>query len=150
MTDYASWLCTMEDINRLFNYQFRDEEGNPNRQDHQGPAGPRGGPGSQKYWHNLMEDIQNGINAPGDSPMWDIAGKTIGGFKGAAVGANIRVVIQQPTAFFRAAAVLDPQDMARGLARGVTRGSGWRKALQYSPIAMRKDAAASTSPAPTR
>lgn len=140
MTDYASWLCTMEDINRLFNYQFRDEEGNPTGKTIKGLLDRVGGPGSQKYWHNLMEDIQNGINAPGDSPMWDIAGKTIGGFKGAAVGANIRVVIQQPTAFFRAAAVLDPQDMVRGLARGVTRGSGWRKALQYSPIAMRKDA----------
>lgn len=140
MTDYASWLCTMEDINRLFNYQFRDEEGNPTGKTIKGLLDRVGGPGSQKYWHNLMEDIQNDINAPGDSPMWDIAGKTIGGFKGAAVGANIRVVIQQPTAFFRAAAVLDPQDMARGLARGVTRGSGWKKALQYSPIAMRKDA----------
>lgn len=140
MTDYASWLCTMEDINRLFNYQFRDEEGNPTGKTIKGLLDRVGGPGSQKYWHNLMEDIQNGINAPSDSPMWDIAGKTIGGFKGAAVGANIRVVIQQPTAFFRAAAVLDPQDMARGLARGVTRGSGWKKALQYSPIAMRKDA----------
>lgn len=140
MTDYASWLCTMEDINRLFNYQFRDEEGNPTGKTIKGLLDRVGGPGSQKYWHNLMEDIQNGINAPGDSPMWDIAGKTIGGFKGAAVGANIRVVIQQPTAFFRAAAVLDPHDMARGLARGVTRGSGWKKALQYSPIAMRKDA----------
>lgn len=140
MTDYASWLCTMEDINRLFNYQFRDEEGNPTGKTIKDLLDRVGGPGSQKYWHNLMEDIQNGINAPGDSPMWDIAGKTIGGFKGAAVGANIRVVIQQPTAFFRAAAVLDPQDMARGLARGVTRGSGWKKALQYSPIAMRKDA----------
>lgn len=140
MTDYASWLCTMEDINRLFNYQFRDEEGNPTGKAIKELLDRVGGPGSQEYWNRLMEDIQNGINAPGDSPMWDIAGKTIGGFKGAAVGANIRVVIQQPTAFFRAAAVLDPQDMARGLARGVTRGSGWKKALQYSPIAMRKDA----------
>lgn len=140
MTDYASWLCTMEDINRLFNYQFWDEEGNPTGKTIKDLLDRVGGPGSQEYWGRLMEDIQNGINAPGDSPMWDIAGKTIGGFKGAAVGANIRVVIQQPTAFFRAAAVLDPQDMARGLARGVTRGSGWKKALQYSPIAMRKDA----------
>lgn len=140
MTDYASWLCTMEDINRLFNYQFWDEEGNPTGKTIKDLLDRVGGPGSQEYWNRLMEDIQNGINAPGDSPMWDIAGKTIGGFMGAAVGANIRVVIQQPTAFFRAAAVLDPQDMARGLARGVTRGSGWKKALQYSPIAMRKDA----------
>lgn len=140
MTDYAAWLCTMEDVNRLYNFKFRDEEGIPTGKTIKGVLDRVGGQGSQKYWHNLMEDIQNGINAPGDSPMWDIAGRTIGGFKGAAVGANIRVVIQQPTAFFRAAAVLDPGDMAKGLARGVTRGDGWKKALEYSPIAMRKDA----------
>lgn len=140
MTDYASWLCTMEDINRLFNYQFRDEEGNPTGKTIKGLLDRVGGPNSQAYWHNLMEDIQNGINARSDTASGYLVDKTIGNFKGAAVGANIRVVIQQPTAFFRAAAVLDPQDMARGLARGVTRGSGWKKALQYSPIAMRKDA----------
>lgn len=140
MTDYASWLCTMEDINRLFNYQFRDEEGNPTGKSIKSLLDRVGGPNSQAYWHNLMEDIQNGINARSDTASGYLIDKTIGGFKGAAVGANIRVVIQQPTAFFRAAAVLDPQDMARGLARGVTRGSGWKKALQYSPIAMRKDA----------
>lgn len=140
MTDYASWLCTMEDINRLFNYQFRDEEGNPTGKTIKSLLDRVGGPNSQVYWHNLMEDIQNGINARSDTASGYLIDKTIGNFKGAAVGANIRVVIQQPTAFFRAAAVLDPQDMARGLARGVTRGSGWKKALQNSPIAMRKDA----------
>lgn len=140
MTDYASWLCTMEDINRLFNYQFRDEEGNPTGKTIKSLLDRVGGPNSQAYWHNLMEDIQNGINARSDTASGYLIDKTIGGFKGAAVGANVRVVIQQPTAFFRAAAVLDPQDMARGLARGVTRGNGWKKALQYSPIAMRKDA----------
>ena len=139
MTDYASWLCAMEDINRLFNYQFRDEEGNPTGKSIKSLLDRVGGPNSQAYWHNLMEDIQNGINARSDTASGYLIDKTIGGFKGAAVGANIRVVIQQPTAFFRAAAVLDPQDMARGLARGVTRGGGWKKALQYSPIAMRKD-----------
>ena len=140
MTDYASWLCAMEDIDRLFNYQFRDEEGNPTGKTIKSLLDRVGGPNSQAYWHNLMEDIQNGINARSDTASGYLVDKTIGNFKGAAVGANIRVVIQQPTAFFRAAAVLDPQDMARGLARGVTRGSGWKKALQYSPIAMRKDA----------
>ena len=140
MTDYASWLCTMEDINRLFNYQFRDEEGNPTGKSVKSLLDRVGGPNSQAYWHNLMEDIQNGINARSDTASGYLIDKTIGGFKGAAVGANVRVVIQQPTAFFRAAAVLDPQDMARGLARGVTRGNGWKKALQHSPIAMRKDA----------
>lgn len=139
MIDYAAWLLPMEDANRLFNFKFRDGEGNLTGKTVKGLLERVGGEGSQRYWHNLMEDIQNGINAPGDSPMWDKIGKSIGNFKGAAVGGNLRVVIQQPTAFFRAAAVLSPADLSRGLAGGVTRGNGWKKALQYSPIAKRKN-----------
>lgn len=140
MTDYASWLCTMEDANRLFNYQFRDEEGDLTGKTIKGLLDRVGGPGSQKYWHNLMEDIQNGIKAKNDSALTGIFEKGVGSFKGAAVGANARVVIQQPTAFFRAGAVLDAADMIRGIAGGATKGNGWKKALRYSPIAMRKDA----------
>lgn len=139
MIDYAAWLLPMEDANRLFNFKFRDGEGNLTGRSVKGLLDRVGGEGSQRYWHNLMEDIQNGINAPGDSPMWDKVGKSIGSFKGAAVGGNLRVIIQQPTAFFRAGMVLSPADLSRGLARGVTRGNGWRKALQYSPIAKRKN-----------
>lgn len=139
MTDYAAWLCPMEDANRLYNFKFKDEAGQQTGKTVKGLLDRVGGAGSQKYWHNLMEDIQNGINAPGDSAMWDIVGKSIGNFKGAAVGANLRVVIQQPTAFFRANAVLSTADLSRGLVSGVTKGSGWKKALQYSPIAMRKN-----------
>ena len=139
MIDYAAWLLPMEDANRLFNFKFRDGEGNLTGRSVKGLLDRVGGEGSQRYWHNLMEDIQNGINAPGDSPMWDKMGKSIGSFKGAAVGGNLRVIIQQPTAFFRAGMVLSPADLSRGLARGVTRGNGWRKALQYSPIAKRKN-----------
>lgn len=75
-----------------------------------------------------------------DDPMTRIAVKGIGSFKGASVGGNLRVIIQQPTAFFRAVAVLSPEDLSRGLAKGVTKGDGWKKALKYSPIAMRKAA----------
>lgn len=140
MTDYAAWLCPMEDVNRLFNFQFRDGMGNPTGKTVKGLLERVGGSGAQAYWSNLMTDIQNGINAPGDSPSWEIIGKGIGSFKGAAVGGNLRVVIQQPTAFFRAGAVLPPADLSRGIVKGVTQGNGWKKALKYAPIAMRKNA----------
>ena len=139
MTKYAAWLCTMEDMDRLFNYKFRDEEGNLTGKTMKGLLDRVGGPGSQKYWRNLMEDIQNGIGGSNDSAMWSMAGKAIGTFKAASVSGNIRVVIQQPTAFFRAADVLEAKDMTRGLVRGVTKGNGWEKALRYAPIAVIKD-----------
>lgn len=138
MIDYAAWLCPMEDANRLYNFQFRDSEGNL-VQTVKGFLEEKGGQGSQQYWQKLMGDIQNGIKTKDFEPLTDKFAKGIGSFKGAAVGANVRVVIQQPTAFFRASAVLDPADMARGLTGGVTKGNGWEKALAHSPIAMRKD-----------
>ena len=138
MIDYAAWLCPMEDANRLYNFQLRDSEGNIT-QTVKDFLDEKGGEGSQDYWQKLMGDIQNGIKAKDFEPLTDLAGKPIGWFKAAAVGANLRVVIQQPTAFFRASAVLDPADMARGLTGGVTKGNGWEKALTHSPIAMRKD-----------
>ena len=139
MTDYAAWLCAMEDANRLFNFRFKDGAGNLTGETIRGLLEKYGGKGAQSYWTKLMGDIQNGINTKEFTPATQAATKLIGGFKGAAVGGNIRVVIQQPTAFFRASAVLSPLDMARGLAGGVTKGGGWKRALEYSPIAMRKD-----------
>lgn len=139
MIDYAAWLCPMEDANRLFNYKFEDGKGKKTGVTVKGFLDEKGGEGSQDYWQKLMGDIQNGIKAKDFEPLTDLAGKPIGWFKAAAVGANLRVVIQQPTAFFRASAVLDPADMARGLTGGVTKGNGWEKALTHSPIAMRKD-----------
>ena len=138
MIDYAAWLCPMEDANRLYNFQFRDSEGNL-IQTVKGYLEEKGGQGSQQYWQKLMGDIQNGIKVKDFEPLTDKFARGIGSFKGAAVGANVRVVIQQPTAFFRASVVLSPADMAKGLSGGVTKGNGWEKAVKYSPIAMRKD-----------
>nr|DAJ54706.1 MAG TPA: PolyVal ADP-Ribosyltransferase [Caudoviricetes sp.] len=138
MIDYAAWLCPMEDVNRLYNFRFRDGEGHT-VQTVKGFLDEKGGEGSKEYWQKLMGDIQNGIKAKDFEPLTDKFAKGIGRFKGAAVGANVRVVIQQPTAFFRASFVLNPADMAKGLKGGVTKGSGWQKAVEYSPIAMRKD-----------
>lgn len=138
MIDYAAWLAPMEDANRFFNFQYRNDAGNKTGVSVKGLLDEKGGNGAQQYWQKLMGDIQNGIGTKDFEPITGKMGKFVGKFKGASVGANIRVVIQQPTAFFRAAAVLDPKDMAKGMTGGVTKGSGWEKALEHSPIAMRK------------
>ena len=139
MIDYAAWLAPMEDANRFFNFQYRNDAGKTTGVNVKFLLDEKGGNGAQQYWQKLMGDIQNGIGTKDFEPITGAMGKFVGKFKGASVGANIRVVIQQPTAFFRAAAVLDPKDMAKGMTGGVTKGSGWEKALEHSPIAMRKD-----------
>lgn len=140
MQKYAAYLTAMEDANRLYNFKFRDADGNRTGMNIKGILDRVAGTGAQAYWNNLMEDIQNGINSPGDSALWNIVGKQMGNFKAAAVSANLRVFIQQPSAIMRANAVMNPLDIGRGLRKGVTKGNGWEKALKYSPIAMRKDA----------
>ena len=139
MIDYAAWLCPMEDANRLYNFQFRDSEGNL-VQTVKGFLEEKGGQGSQQYWQKLMGDIQNGISVKSFEPIRNkIIGKTLSNYKAAKVLFNVRVAGQQPFAWFRAADVLNPADMIRGLTGGVTKGNGWEKALVHSPIAMRKD-----------
>lgn len=139
MIDYAAWLAPMEDANRFFNFQYRNDAGNKTGVSVKGLLDEKGGKGAQQYWTKLMGDIQNGISTKDFEPITGVMGKFVGKFKSAAVSANIRVVAQQFTAFFRAGAVLDSSDMAKGLAGGVTKGNGWEKALAHSPIAMRKD-----------
>ena len=138
MIDYAAWLLPMEDANRLFNYRYKDETGRTVGTV-KGILDENGGKGAQQYWSKLMENIQNGIRSETDATS-SLANKMVGNVKAAAVGANLRVIVQQPTAYVRAAAVLNPVNMAKGLVKGATKGNGWTKAKRYAPIARIKDA----------
>ena len=133
MTDYAAYLLPMEDANRLYNFRFKDSG-----QAIKGLLDRTGGPRSTNYWERLMEDIQNGTSARSDSELSGLAGRIISRTKGASVGANLRVIAQQPTAYLRALAVLSPTNLSKGLAGGATGGSGWVKALKWAPIAQKK------------
>ena len=96
------------------------------------------GDAAQSYWRNLMRDVQNGM-VKNASATTRAVERIVGNTKGAAVGANLRVVIQQPTAYCRAAVVLEPENMVKGLGNGVTKGNGWDKARKWAPIAGIKD-----------
>lgn len=65
----------------------------------------------KKYFTNLIKDI-NGEKSGGYSTTLD---KFMGNYKAAAVGANFRVVIQQPTAYVRAAYCMDSKYLIRAL-----------------------------------
>lgn len=138
MIKYATLLAPMEDINRLYNFRYRDDKGNLTGRNVQQVLSSVYGDAAQKYWRNLMRDMQNGI-AKNASDTTRAVERIVGNTKGAAVGANLRVVIQQPTAYCRAAVVLDPAYMAKGLTKGATAGNGWDKARQWAPIAGIKD-----------
>lgn len=139
MVDYSSWLLPMEDLTRLYNWKYKDENGNKTGKTIKGIMEQKGGKGSQKYLEELLKDIQNGIAHQMDTQTELWINRMIGNAKGASVGANMRVVVQQPTAFLRAAAIFDADSLAKGIAKGVTEGDGWEKAKKYAPIAHIKD-----------
>ena len=136
MITYATWLNPMEDASRIFNWVYRDADGNQTGRTMKGILDRVIGRGSQDYWQNLMTDIQNGIRGETDTSSMRLINQVIGNAKGAAVGANLRVVIQQPTAFMRVFAVMDPRDIAAGLAGNPM--DGWKTAQKYAGIAARK------------
>lgn len=138
MIKYATLLAPMEDINRLYNYRYRDSMGNLTGKNVRQVLSGVYGDAAQSYWRNLMRDVQNGM-VKNASATTRAVERIVGNTKGAAVGANLRVVIQQPTAYFRAAVVLDPENMVKGLGNGVTKGNGWDKARKWAPIAGIKD-----------
>lgn len=140
MIQYSTLLAPMEDINRLYNYRYRDAKGNLTGKNVKHVLTDVYGEAAQKYWRNLMRDVQNGMGSTGTDTTRFIE-KMVGGVKGASVGFNLRVVAQQPTAYIRAAAILDPSAMAKGIVGGATEGNGWEKAKRYAPIASIKDTA---------
>ena len=140
MIQYSTLLAPMEDINRLYNYRYRDAKGNLTGKNVKHVLTDVYGEAAQKYWRNLMRDVQNGMGSTGTDTTRFIE-KMVGGVKGASVGFNLRVVAQQPTAYVRAAVILDPSTMAKGIVGGATDGSGWEKAKRYAPIASIKDTA---------
>jgi hypothetical protein len=66
----------------------------------------------KRYFVKLIQNI-NG-NEKGGSEL-NVIDKAITGFKASAVGANLRVVIQQPTAYFRANNVLSPKYLTQAM-----------------------------------
>ena len=140
MIQYSTLLAPMEDINRIYNYRYRDAEGNLTGKNVKQVLTDVYGEAAPTYWTNLMRDLQNGLNSTGTDTT-RLVEKLVGNAKGASVGFNARVVIQQPTAYVRAAAILDPSTMAKGMVGGATEGSGWEKAKRYAPIASIKDTA---------
>ncbi len=131
MATYAAWLGTTEDVNRIRNFTFRDGEGNRTGTVKGIFDRVHGSQGSA-YLQKLLSDIANGVK--GTHGETEYMGGLVGNYKAASVGANLRVIIQQPTAILRALDMIAPQYLAAGVRPG-----GWKKALRYAPIAQWKD-----------
>lgn len=131
MAHYSAWRAVLEDLNRIRNYKHRDN--GSVRWTMEDVFNKVFGRHGDAYIAKLLTDITTG--ASGKSEDTGLTGGLVGKFKGAAVGANLRVIIQQPTALLRAFDVIDP----KWFANKSDALKGWEKAKKYAPIAQWKD-----------
>lgn len=86
---------------------------------------------ANKYFTTFIKDL-NGVNEGGRGEGF--AKKMLSNYKVAAVAANLRVALLQPTAYVRAVGVMNP----RYLAKGLSAKSGYKEAEAHSGIALWK------------
>lgn len=130
MSSYNAFVIPLNDMHKVLNYKITGSKGITGGSTREAMVRALG-TDSMKYWNKLVEDI-NGMSRQEPPTLGD---KLLSNMKAAAVGANIRVVIQQPTAYLRAAAMIDPKYLIKGLAMK----SDTEQMNQYAPIAAWKD-----------
>lgn len=133
MLTYAAWLGPMENLKRLQNYVYRDEDGQRTGTTRAVIERVFGRTGN-RYLNQLADDLNQGIPASNSGNVFE---RLTANYKVASVSANIRVFAQQPSAVLRALDQVSPGDFLLGLAR--TKPGTWKKVMKYAPIARWKD-----------
>lgn len=131
MSTYNAYVVPLSDLNKVFNYMDMKDaaEGKSIKQEIERTHGKAG----NKYIDKLIGDINGSLNT--DRNIWD---KLSQNMKVASVGANLRVALQQPTAYIRAGMEMDPKYLGRG-ALTMTRKDQWDHMCRYAPITQWKD-----------
>ena len=95
------------------------------------------GSGANNYVVTFLKDIngakENGARGEG------MAAKAISKYKRAAVAANLRVAMLQPTSYVRASAVIDHKYLAKAMTKKVITKAEGQEMLQYSGVALWKE-----------
>ena len=108
MSVYNAFSVPILDAMKWFNY--RNTKGFSVKQGVERVYGKSG----QQYFLKLIEDISGTRSPDFENNLLNHAVKA---YKLSAVGFNLRVAIQQPTAYIRAACVIDPKYLAAGLSK---------------------------------
>ena len=115
MATYNAWAIPLSDAMKWYNYHGENEISTKEAID--GIYGAKG----KKFFQTLMQDINGVSAAPSQTGYGRLTKTMVRNWKVAKVGANLRVAIQQPTAYTRAAAVISPKYLTAALAYDVGR-----------------------------
>lgn len=127
MAAYSAYLNPIENLNKVLNWQTRHDG---NWRSVRESIRMVGGQNAISYLNTFIRDV-NGQVRTEQNPYSPLMGRA----KAAAIAGNLRVVVQQPTAWGRAAAIIPPQYMIGGLVGKVDT----KEMRQYAPIAQWKD-----------
>lgn len=129
MSSYNAYVIPLSDLQKVYNYiDMRTEKGSIKEQ-----IGRTFGKAGNDYIHKLLLDINGSIKT--ETGFID---SMLSNMKAASVAGNLRVAIQQPTAYLRASMEISPIYLAMG-AKTMTRKGQWELICQYAPIAQWKD-----------
>ena len=127
MANYNAYVLPLQDLQRVFNAKGL-EDGVSVREVLEEKFGRR----ASNYFANLMTDINGGAKYEGGNRLIN---KSVSNYKAAKIGANLRVVIQQPMSYIRAGILIDPKYMIKAVVGDVN----IKTVYEYSPIARWKD-----------
>lgn len=135
MSMYHAFVLPLEDFNRVFNYKT-PTTGNIDTESVKMYIQNAYGSHPVEYVKQLLTDINGGART---DPTADVITKMTGKFKKAAVFASASVVVQQPSAFARAFALVDPKYFATKPFSATQHKAEWEEVKKYAPVAIIKE-----------
>ena len=130
MATYNAWSIPLSDAMKLYDWKSGTEVST--KEQIEGLYGSKG----KAYFTTLMKDLNGVIEKPSTTSLDKFARPITRNWKVAKVSANLRVAIQQPTAYIRAGMVMNPKYLAEGLAADVTKlRHGRQMAEEHGAIA---------------
>lgn len=139
MAKYNALVIPIVDAQKWYNYKdsVKNEAGQVNTQTVQRSMTKAYGQSANRYVVQFLKDL-NGVKESGARGE-GFANKMISNYKRAAVAANLRVALLQPTAYVRAAAVLDYKYLAEAFGDRTGTRQATAEMLEHSGIALWKD-----------
>lgn len=135
MSMYHAFVLPMEDFYRVYNYRTPTDENLATKSVEMFIQNAYG-KGATKYIDQLLKDLNGGART--DSTT-GIINKGMGLFKKGAVFASASVVIQQPSAIARAAALVDLKHFIGPKVDHKRHKALWEEVKQYAPVAIIKE-----------
>ena len=135
MSMYHAFTLPLEDFNRVFNYNSPKKENQPSVSV-KGTIQNAYSPAAVHYVKQLITDLNGGARS--DSTT-GIINKLMGLFKKGSVFASLSVVVQQPSAIARAAALVDTKYFIGPKVDHKRHKALWDGVKQYAPVAIIKE-----------